>query len=270
MSSNTKSNVPIIISSSVSVIVILTLLAVGGYYYTTKINKSATSNPSSNTNNNGGGAAAPTTAPVTSGAATSALAPLPTATGSTTPAVVTPLAPVATPLTAQQKLVYGFTPAPNIDNNGGDIRCVTDGSDASVAREACANDSTCVAYNVIAPYGNGQFKNGGFCIKNSLNNIVAGSPSTLYAAPGALANPAIVSWSGLPGKDFVGSDINCWKNGEPLTVAQAACAKDPNCNAVAQVAAPWIGACTKTGVDVTKATNNSAVTLYVKPKITVG
>ena len=70
----------------------------------------------------------------------------------------------------------------------------------------------------------------------------------------------------MPGKDYVGSDIKCWKNGEPLTVAQAACARDPNCGGYVQVqnanGMGWSGACTKSSIDPSKASNNSAVTLY--------
>lgn len=256
------------LSSGAAGILLLTLIGVGSYYY---VNKSSAST-STPTTNNGGSSSKPPTAAVGSGSvAAETVAPLPATTSTTAPTAVTPLAPVSTPLTTQQKLVYSFIPAPNIDNSGNDIRCVMGSSDASAAREACASQDGCVGYNVIAPHGNDVWRNGGYCLKKTLDNIVAGAPCTLYAAPGALPNPDIFSWSALPGKDYPGSDIRCWKNGEPLTVAQAACSRDVNCNAVVQVAGPagYLGCCSKTGVDASKATNNSAVTLYVKPKVTV-
>ena len=266
MSSKPNSKLPLILSSGAAAILILSLIGGGGYwYYTTTKSTTATTTtpPANNTNTN-----KPTTGAVNAESVTPEVKPLP-ASGNTSTTPVTPLAPVLTPPTAQQKFVSSFIPAPNIDIAGNDIRCVTDGSDASAARDACGSDSLCVAYNVVAPYGSGAWaKGGGWCLKSAVNNIVAGTPTTLYAAPGAIANPDVVSWQSIPGKDSVGSDLQCWKNGEPLSVAQAACATDSACVAIAQVAGPagFTGVCKKSAVDTSKLTNNSAVTLYIKPK----
>ena len=272
--SGNKSNTPLLLGGASLCLLFLAGLSGGGYYYYSKQQKNSSSTTPTSQQQQQGSTTTPATAtplPTTS-TGTTPLTPVtttPATSTGTTPVTTTP-APVV--LTAQQKAVYGFIPAVNIDNGGGDIRCVTDSSDPSAAREQCATTPGCIGYNLIAPYGSGALKNGGFCLKNSLDNIVAGAASTLYAAPGALPNPDIMSWPSLPGKDFVGNDIRCWQKGEPVSVAQAACTRDPLCNAVVQVAQAngigWSGCCTKQGVDATKATNNSAVTLFVKPKVT--
>lgn len=173
------------------------------------------------------------------------------------------------PLTAQQIAVYGFTPAVNIDNGGNDIACYTDGSDAAFIREQCAADTTCVAYNVVAPFGSGTWSKGGGCKKGALGNIVAGTPTTLYSkANGTIQNADVMSWKPLPGKDFGGSDIKCYKNNEPLSVIQAACATTPGCVAYNQVmnanGIGWNGGCTKSAFNPNTVTNNSAVTTYYR------
>lgn len=268
MSNEGQSKVPLILSSVSVCLFLIAGLGTGGYFYYKKTSATTTTPTTTNT---------PSSAAQQSGGTTNTVTPETTSTTpaaatqplTTTPASQTPLTTVTPTLTAQQRTVYGFTPAVLIDNGGNDIQCWQDGSDANVIREKCASDNTCVGYVVVAPHGSADWKKGGGCTKNALSNITAGVATTLYAAPGALPNPDVMSWPRKVNTDYQGSDIKCWTNGEPLTVAQAACARDPACGGIALVSASnginFNGACTKTALDLTKTSSNSAVTLYYKP-----